>query len=313
LLWLGAVYVGSFLDQKRRPAELDRYVVGFVASLVIAVANPLGPRLLTFPLVVQSKQKVFANIVEWKSPNFQSAGELFALVFFCLALVILVKHGAPWRDVLAVVGFLALGLISLRNLGPAAVVLAPALGRALRPADRSLLTNPAGARPDTVSSGGRPSRVLPAVLLVAAAIFVIGSYRGSGLKFSSYPVQAERYLASHGLLDGRHIATQDYVGDYRELVEGSSSPSKVFIDDRYDMYPNAVSNDYDILVSGRPQAVAVLNRWDVDVVMWSRSAALPDVLRLAGGWRTVYSDTSWQVLVRDPRVRPEAPPALPGT
>jgi hypothetical protein len=116
---------------------------------------------------------------------------------------------------------------------------------------------------------------------------------------------AERYLRAHGLLDGRHVAAQDFVGDFRELVEGARSPSKVFIDDRFDMYPAAVSSDYDTLVSAKPASLGVLPKWDVAVVMWSRNSGLPDLLRLAGGWRTVYRDRSWVVLVRDPAARPD--------
>jgi len=299
LLWLGAVYVGSLFDQRRRPRHLEPYLAAFVGSLVLGAVNPIGPRLIAFPLVVESKHAVFATIVEWRSPNFQQAEGLFALVFFSLALLVLLRRGGPWGDILAVVGFLALGLVSVRNLAPAAVVLAPALGRALRPKNGA----PVG---EAVGPVARPVKLLAVVLALAAVVFFAAAYRTSGLNLRSYPVGAEVYLRAHGMLDGRRIATQDYVGDYRELVE-RVNPSKVFIDDRYDMYPASVSADYDRLLAARPDAVSVLAKWEIQVVMWGRNAGLPDELRLAGGWRTVYSDRLWQVLVKDPSVPPEAP------
>jgi len=314
LLWLGAVYVGQAIDERRRPRELDRYIAAFAGSMVLAVVNPFGIKLLTFSLVVRSKQQVFARVVEWRSPNFQLSGELVCLVFFALALAILAHKGMPWRDGIAVVGFLALGLYSERNLAPAAVVLAPALGRALRrgpaapeasePAPEP--TSALGTGP-SLPSGRDPTRVFVAVIAVASLLFVAGVYRSSGLKLTTYPTGAEHYLATHGLLDGRHIATQDFVGDYRELIEGSHPTSRVFIDDRFDMYPVAVSNDYATLLGAGPASITVLDKWDIQVVMWARSAGLPGELGALGGWRIVYTDKGWVVLVRDPSVRPHPP------
>jgi hypothetical protein len=300
-LWLGGTYVGTAIQEKRRPRELERYGLAFAAAMCAGMANPFGPRLVAFPLVVESKAKVFQTIVEWRSPNFQSAGELFALVFFSLGLLILIRRGAPLRDSLVVVGFLALGLISVRNLSPAAVVLAPALGRAM--GSRGAVEPAAGASQGAVAG---PGRVLRAVLAVAALIFLVGSYRTSGLRLHNYPVGAEDYLAAHHLLAGQRIATQDFVGDYRELVEGIG-PSKVFIDDRYDMYPTSVTDDYDALLAAHSAALNVLNRWDIQIVMWQRYQGLPDELDLAGGWKAVYTDKSWEVLVRSPGTPPHVP------
>lgn len=298
-LWLGAVYVGTAVECRRRPRELERYALGFVGGLAVSVLNPIGPRLLTFPLVVQSKQKVFSDIVEWHSPNFQSGGELFALAFFSLGLLILIRRGAPWRDVLVVVGFLALGLISLRNLAPAAVVMAPALARAMRAEPRG-----EGA----VRGTAGPTRLVSALLAAAAVVFVVASYRSAAIRYAAYPVAGEHFLRTDGMLDGRRIATQDYVGDFRELVETQDSPSKVFIDDRYDMYPAPVSSDYTQLNAAKAPAIGVLDKWHIQVVLWSRGAGLPGLLHLAGGWRTAYRDKTWEILVRDPSV----PPGQPG-
>src|SRR5438477_4740366 len=99
-------------------------------GLVVSMLNPLGPRLLTFPLTVGEKQSVFKTIVEWHSPNFQTAAGEFTLVFLVVALLVLVRRGAPLMDAVPAVAFIALGLVAQRNLPLAAVVLAPALGRA---------------------------------------------------------------------------------------------------------------------------------------------------------------------------------------
>src|SRR5207248_4953176 len=102
-------------------------------GLVVSMLNPLGPRLLTFPLTVGEKQRIFKTIVEWHSPNFQTAAGSFTLVFVVIALLVLLRRGATWIDTVPVVAFIALGLGGQWNLPLAAVVMAPALGRAVSP------------------------------------------------------------------------------------------------------------------------------------------------------------------------------------
>jgi hypothetical protein len=151
------------------------------------------------------------------------------------------------------------------------------------------------------------------VLVLAALIFTLGSVRSSALDLRTYPTQAEAFMASHGLLDASHrVATQDVVGCYLILIRGLNT--KVFIDDRVDMYPVSVSDDYDSLLHGSANAVAILNKYNIDTVLWDRNLALVPLLQAAGGWRMVYPtpvpssappDKRWVVLVRDPSVLPK--------
>ncbi len=131
-VWLGAVLVGDLIDTHALPRHNLRYVWGFLAGLAVSVLNPLGPKLLFFPLTLGEKQEAFRSIVEWRSPDFSRGGGYFVLIFLTLALLILLRGRPAWRDVLPAVGFLIAGLVAARNIGVLAVVLAPALGRALR-------------------------------------------------------------------------------------------------------------------------------------------------------------------------------------
>src|SRR5256885_10675528 len=46
--WLGARGVGEAVDTMGWPKVSVRYALGMAAGLVVSIANPLGPRLLTF-------------------------------------------------------------------------------------------------------------------------------------------------------------------------------------------------------------------------------------------------------------------------
>ena len=131
LLWLGAVAFGAAIDNRAWPTDVAQYADAFLVGLAVAAINPLGPRLLWFPLTAGDKREVFRTIVEWRSPDFQTTSGLIALVCIGASLVVLLRTRLPWRDLVPIVGFLALGLLSLRNVTLIAVVFAPVLGRAL--------------------------------------------------------------------------------------------------------------------------------------------------------------------------------------
>jgi hypothetical protein len=291
LLWLGARAVGEFADERRLPRESLRYLWGFLAGLVVAIANPLGFKLLSFPLTIQHKQSVFKTIVEWRSPDFQATAGLWTLFFVVLALVILLRSRAVWRDVVPIVGFLALGLFAQRNLPLAAVVLAPALGRALRAAVPPTTAARERRRDSPVNAA------FLAVIVLAMAVFTAGIYRSDAVSLRNYPVAAVSFLQRTGLRDpGHRVAEQDVVGCYLDLRFGKRA--RTFVDDRYDMFPLRVSEDYASLLRGRPDSMRILERYRIDVVLWDRSLPLVTLLQASGKWRQVYRQHEWVVLQR---------------
>ena len=292
-LWLVLVFAGEVLDTRSPARRLWPYLAAEASGLLVSAVNPLGFSLLTFPLKVQQKASVFKNVVEWRSPNFQTGDGIYALALICLALVILFRARLKWADTLPVVAFLALGLFSLRFIAPAAVVLAPVLGRALRPHRL-----PAPRAPDPVRD--QLNRLIAVALAVLVAGFAFVSLRGTGLDLSTYPTRAETWMADHGYFNPtlHRVAEQDVVGCYLILLRGSAG--RVFVDDRVDMYPVSVSNDYDTLLHGLPTASDVLTRYGIDTVLWDRHLPLRDVLMAHGGWAVQYQDKGWVVLTRNP-------------
>ena len=157
--------------------------------------------------------------------------------------------------------------------------------------------------------GRRPvwrASVLAVALLVSLGLVGL-SRRGPGLTLGSYPVQAVDHLEATGRLGpGHRIAAVDVVGCY--LLWRAGPATKVFIDDRYDMYPASVAADVAVLMGGRSDAGPVLDRRQVDTVVWAVNQALPGELRTLGGWRQDWNDGTWVVLVRDPGPSASAAP-----
>ena len=110
---LVAVVVGRKLDGLDVRADLHR--LGWaIAGVALACINPLGPKLLTFPLDLLDKTTILRNVLEWASPDFSTTGARLFLVQLLVALVALVRKPA-WRSVVPSLVFVVLALLSLRS------------------------------------------------------------------------------------------------------------------------------------------------------------------------------------------------------
>jgi hypothetical protein len=312
LAWLVARAAGEAIDERGWPRRTIVPLGAFVLGLAVAVVNPLTWRLLTFPFVALHKRAVFQGIVEWRSPNFQSTNSLVALIFIAAGLMVLFRARLPWADALPVIGFLALALIAERNLAPFGVVLAPALAHALSSGTPTVSATPtssgaveAPARVedrarDTASRIGRSPVWRGAACAAAAALVIVLAVRSAGqpvLNLSSYPVAAVNYLETSGRLGpNHHIAEIDVVGCY--LVWRAGPSTKVFIDDRYDMYPATVVADAGALGAAQGGERRVLDTYHVDTVLWPANAALASALPADGGWQKTFDDGHWVVFER---------------
>ena len=290
LAWLVAYAAGEWLDDRARPVHTLRCIGTFVVGLAVSSLNPLGPRLLAFPFVVEAKREVFKTIVEWRSPDFQSTEGTFALLFLLLAVVILSRRRVPWRDALPFVGFLAFGLLAFRNVPALGVIAAPALGRALRVEGQPAVPAGDADRP-------RINAMFAAAFVVAYVVFSAVVLGRDGLNVKTYPVAAVDYIEAQGLRgDGHRLASQDVVGCYLDLRYGRKA--NVFIDDRFDMFPASVSDDYEHLLHGDDRALEVLDRQRVDVVLWDRHLPLVTLLQQTRQWREIFRKDGWTVLQR---------------
>ena len=280
-VWLGLVAAGTSADRKEPAVYELRALVTFVAGVALGALNPLGPRLLTFPLTLLRKRESFERVLEWRSPSFQDGPGLLLLVALVAALLVLVRHRPGWRDLAPVGAFLALGLLAQRNLPAAAVVLAPALGRAL--AVRRPVEEPVEGR-SPVNAG------VALVVGAAALLFLAGGASGPALDLEDYPVDELRAIGA------KRVLHDDVVGGYLVLERGRRA--EVFIDDRVDMYPEAVSADYRRLLDGDPRSADIVRRSGVEAAVWERDRPLVALLEAAGWERTADDGERWVVLSR---------------
>ena len=284
--FLGAHLFGRWLDGVRPWEGRERsLLIGSTAALGVCFLNPLGTSLLTFPIHLLSRGDVLNQILEWRSPDFHTfIGVLFAIWVAIFAFAIGGSGRRPSRrDLVVGVSFLVLGLWALRNL---AVV--PIVGLAV--AARALAVDE--ERPD------RGSSINWAVLGLLVVLGMSALSQAAAVKdynLDSYPVNAMRVVEQRGLL-GSDVLTTDAWSAY--VIHEYWPRQRVFMDDRYDMYPTALAEEYFKLARAAPEWQSILDAHSIDVVVWPKEKPLAQVLDLAPGWARIHTDQVAQVWVR---------------
>ena len=281
---MARIGVGSRLDGERRPAEI-RPLLWAIGGTVLGAVNPLGPVLLTFPVSLLQRQDALSFIVEWRSPMFTEVYARAFLVIVVMAIAALVRRPS-WRAAVPLAVFVCLSLTAARNIPVAALVLVP--GIAIGADGLGSLTGELRTR---------VTAVLAVLVIAIGGIALVQRLQQPALDLRDYPVDAVAWLDQQGLLTPEtHRVAPDLVGNYLELVLGDRA--SVFSDDRVDMYPGSVVDDEVTLMRGGSDWRRVLERWDTDVVLWSRSSPLDQLLAEDSTWRLAYADQSWVVYVR---------------
>ena len=264
--------------------RLPRLLGATAGGVVLGAANPLGLRLLDYPLTVLTHHQAFAHVAEWQSPTFSDPVNGAFLAAVLLAVVLLVARRGSIEDVLVTVVFAAAALEASRNVPVAALVVTPVLARGLTGLGQL----------DGTRRGLLPAAGLGALTVLGAAM-VAGAVHRPAYDLSAYPVSEVSWMQRHGLVPGR-VATPDYVGNYLEFRFGARA--RAFVDDRVDVFPPAVERDYGVLLDGHEGWQAVLARYGVAAVLWPRSEPLAGLVAEDPRWSVRVRDRHWIVAVR---------------
>lgn len=281
------IAVGRRLDGESPTVEL-RALKWCIGGVLLAMVNPIGPRLLFFPLSLIEKRESFALIVEWQAPTWQNWEQRLFAAQVVVAVVLLVWRSRSWRVALPLVVFAIAAATSLRNIPQASLVLAPAMAAGF-----------AGLGSIDGRERTPVARVGVVVMSALCMMLLIGGLSQPDTDLDMYPVEETMWMRDHGLLDvNSRVITYDLVGNYLEARYGPDEV-RVFIDDRADMYPSALVHDYGTLLAKRPGDVyrEILQRYRPTAVLWERDTDLAKWLQTDDAWKVVHEGDDWLVAV----------------
>lgn len=278
---------GRRLDGESPTVEL-RATAWCALGTALGALNPIGPKLLTFPLNLLEKRESFARIVEWKAPTWEPWSQRLFAIQLVVALVLLVWRARSWRLALPLVAFGLAAVTSVRNVPQASLVLAPLMAAGL-----AGVGSLDGRARNAVARVGVVALGALSVLLLAVGL------TGPHTDLAPYPVDQVAWMRDEGLLDlESRVVTRDFVGNYLEALHGPDEV-RVFIDDRVDMYPQDVVEDYATLLGDEPPGTyaEILARYEPTAVLWNRDSTFAEWIENDPAWRVVNQDDDWVVVV----------------
>ncbi len=285
--FMGATAVGAAIDQRGLPRWELRVIGWLTVGTLIGGINPVGPRLLVFPIELLGRSEALKDVAEWASPTFKQPAEwIFLMTIF--GLVAAAKLGLEWRRLLPAFGFVVAGLLAVRNINPAMLVIVAGIAPALAALPGSLTGRERGSVPTAVGALSIAS-VVALVALISTA---------PALSLSRFPVEEVDWLEERGLVANADVRVvhRDIVGNYLEFRFGEDA--NVFFDDRYDFFPIELVEDHAELFFGGDFA-GILDRYDADVVLWATDSEFADWLREDNeSWTVELDGEDWLVALR---------------
>ena len=287
-LVVGAAYAGARFDGQRGDSERRVLVAVVTGTIIGGIANPVGPKLLLFPIELLGRGDILQYVIEWRSPRFNENWIRVFLLALLLSIVALMRRPS-YRTALPVLVVVALSLIAMRNIAVAVVVLTPCLSRGF-----DGLGTIDGRRPAGVL------RVIPVVLGVGAAAIMLVSSTTSAYNLESYPQDALSWIESRSLLTAdANITHEDFVGNYMEWRYGTDV--RVYMDDRFELHSDELMTQYFDLSTAKAGWVETVK--DADVVLWRRNTPAETVLRMSSDWAVRYEDEDWFIACRPTDIR----------
>ncbi|MGI9598077.1 MAG: hypothetical protein ACR2QK_18075 [Acidimicrobiales bacterium] len=283
---LGAVAAGAWIDERARPDRELRLLAWAGGGILLGLLNPVGLRLLWFPVQLLGRREALDRVVEWQAPSFTNWWELLFLALLPV-VVLAATRGTPWRAMLPAITFLVAGLLAVRNIAVAAIVIVAVLA----PTFREFY----GAEDGTAVS--LVSRLLGRAAIVGLVVSLIAVLAQPGLDLDLYPIDEVDFLEARDLVanDEVNLIHREAVGNYLTYRYGDRA--SVFIDDRFDFYPLDVTADHLTLLYGGDYA-EVLDRRGADVVLWAEDGLLADWLAATDRWDIVLDGEDWIVACR---------------
>ncbi len=268
---VGTIGVGMWLDDRRFPKR-EAQILGWVAGgILLGAINPLGPKLLWFPLQLLQKGDALENVIEWRP--FALSG-FNSWIFFTLVVAFVASIVARpcWRSVVPGFVFTVAALMAIRNILLASVVLSIVSAPGLVLAYGQIRTGDRGPIVRIITAGS--------VALGCLAVVSIGF--SAPLNLTGFPEAEISALSLEGRLEGdSRLLHPDRVGNYLSLKKGTEAT--VFVDDRFDFYPQQVIDDLEVMTYGGDYA-AVIDRYEPDAILWKSGGGFQAWLEARADW-----------------------------
>ena len=306
-VWLG-VALGSELfmwawdqDNPAHRMHVRRLAIISLGSVVAVAATPHFLSLYPYPFQTEGSVAQQRLIVEWFSPDFHEVFvRPFEAMIFLLIAGFALRRPTLYEFLLTAIA-LFLALQSVRNIALFVAATTPVLITTYGSWWREF----AAARKWTFNLPPRPLfAVVTAVVLVvilAATLLRVGNElspsRQQQLDASSYPIGAANWLAAHPDV-GTHMYNQYGWGGYLAYRFYPDPNRRVFIFGEAALMGDPLLNEYEDVQTLRSDWMQILDKYQVDYVVYNTGEPLSNVLATDPGWTVAYQDKVATIFVK---------------
>jgi hypothetical protein len=307
--WLGIALAAELFmwaweqDNPAHRMHVRRLAVIAAASGLAVAATPHFLSLYPYPFQTQGSIAQQRLIVEWFSPDFHQVHvRPFEAMVFLLIGGFALRRPSLYEFLLTAVA-LFLALQSVRNIALFVAATTPVLITTYA----SWWKEFSAARKWSFTLPARPffavvTAIVLVVILGATALRVsseLSPTRQQQLDASSYPIGAADWLAAHPEV-GTRMYNQYGWGGYLAYRFYPQKDRQVFIFGEAALMGDPLLNEYEDVQTLRPDWRQILDRYQVDYIVYNKGEALANVLADEPGWTLVYQDSVAVIYVRGP-------------
>ncbi|HXH49220.1 MAG TPA: hypothetical protein VNM47_07725 [Terriglobia bacterium] len=280
----GGLYAVRWRPEQRLHLELVSLL-----SVAVLPLTPYGTRLAAVPFEVATALPLnFSHIVEWQPINtdFWQAKLLMVLLFGFIVFQVAFRQRYRLEEFSLFLIVLYATFVHFRFAIMFAIVSAP-------------LAASIFLRWAPIYDPRNDKYVINAVLAFGAvlsfALFLPSEATLQKNISRDFPVEAVRYIQEHHV-PGKMFNNYNF-GGY--LVWALAPEHQVFIDGRGDIYEHAgVFSDYAIVTQLKPEALSVLESYQIDSCLTDKDAPLTVLLASSPVWKEIYKDGASCLFVR---------------
>jgi len=298
---LGELYISKNTDKELHKRRVKCLFFAAIASVLLSLANPKGFHTLLFPFEVVSNRLIMDNYGEFLSPNFHSV-PFTPFRFFLLLMIAFLgafKGKLNFIELAFILIFTNMALLSSRFIPLFAIIIAPVLSKH----GNIMLNNINNNFSNFIVNKARVHESIDKyargyIWPIIAILVVVGLTASTRIKYKFdekiKPVDAVEFLKKEHI--SGNMFNDDEFGDY--IIYSAYPQYKVFIDGRADIYGNEKIQDYLNVANIRPGWEKVIEKYNIDWIIFNADSPLSQYLNLKKDWKLIYTDNVANIYIK---------------
>jgi len=299
---LEKLYISKNTDKELYKRKVKWLFFATIASVLVSLANPKGFHTLLFPFEVVSNRLIMDNYSEFLSPNFHST--IFTPFRFFLLLMIAFlgtfKGKLNFIELAFILIFTNMALLSARFIPLFAIIIAPILskhGNIMLNNINNNFSNIIVDKTRIYESIDKSARgyIWPIIAIIVVVCLAASTRIKYKFDEKIKPVDAVEFLKKEHI--SGNMFNDDEFGDY--IIYSAYPQYKVFIDSRADIFGNEKIQDYANVIMMRPGWEKVMEKYNIDWIIYKTDSALSQYLNLKEDWKLIYTDNVANIYIKN--------------